>query len=520
MTKKLGGLEGSNPTEAPNTLILRSKSKATPKSRSTLESPIIVCPGGDLILHYVSSASAETHYWKVDRETLRKQSSYFNVLLDPTRSFMENNSLASQLANLSTSDALPVVKLPTNAISDLYGMEAFELFLQMCCLESLKTGTAQDGEDSLMAVFFRNLHSRPPSLIARLIAIAGFYQNEERVCQVLRNLNYLGRNKSQEKFSQETLRLGEDRIRQCIFIARALKEHTILRRLSHALVVLGSKHWAQPPENPGIPHLPWQYLADGLEWQLFYRRQCVLNTIADLQAYFLRKFGGLDTEQQNPTTASSGAARNLLNNQERAVQCRAGLDNANQCDLFHLGQMTRFFSVRTKSVFIGSNYIDPDFRPPSTSDETVSTPHHVPPVPDIASILVALKKCPDYQIDQNHNACGIRRRLLPILDCIEKFVMDGYGLLGVQADEFDTSRNSIGPSWAEGYTRAVHITFGQISLVEYEPGHHHKRVYPFSHVSGGSLSKECRAHALFTAQKCVWEPESRNPVTSQELFHP
>ncbi|KAI2791111.1 hypothetical protein POX_c03966 [Penicillium oxalicum] len=493
--------------ETPNTLILRRK-KLPSRDQSTAESPIIVCPGGDLILHYVSSATAETYYWKVDRNTLRRQSSYFNVLLDPTRSFIESQSLAKQLATLSGSNVLPIVKLPATPFSELYGIDALELFLQVTFLTSLKVTPLNEGEESLESLFSRNVLALPLSSIARLIAVAQFYQNEASVYQVLKDLKYLEKSKFQlHKFSQKTMKLDEDRIRQTIVIAKFLRESEIVKKSSHALVVSGSTHWTQAPEVPDGPHLPWQFLADGMEEELFYRRQCVLNTINDSQAYFLRKYGGLDPGPQS--FVASGALRPRTTLPDRTYQCRAGLDNANQCDIFELGQMIRFFSVRAKSIFIGSSYIDPDFSPPSThSDDTAD---QIVPVPDLASILVALKKYPDYHIDQNHHACGLRRRLLPILDCIEKFVMDGRGLLGITPDWSDPARGSQETRWKWAFAKTVHITLDQISHVELEPGPWHNPSDRSSRPSNGTrinLTQEQRARALFTARRRVWEPET------------
>ena len=254
--------------ETPNTLILRRK-KLPSRDQSTAESPIIVCPGGDLILHYVSSATAETYYWKVDRNTLRRQSSYFNVLLDPTRSFIESQSLAKQLATLSGSNVLPIVKLPATPFSELYGIDALELFLQVTFLTSLKVTPLNEGEESLESLFSRNVLALPLSSIARLIAVAQFYQNEASVYQVLKDLKYLEKSKFQlHKFSQKTMKLDEDRIRQTIVIAKFLRESEIVKKSSHALVVSGSTHWTQAPEVPDGPHLPWQFLADGMEGKL------------------------------------------------------------------------------------------------------------------------------------------------------------------------------------------------------------------------------------------------------------
>jgi hypothetical protein len=246
---------------------------------------------------------------------------------------------------------------------------------------------------------------------------------------------------------------------------------------------------------------------------LYYRRQCVLNTVTDLQAYFLRAYGALEEleEDMKPTSTSA-------------------------CDAFHLGQMTRFFALRTKTIFLGSTLIDPDFSPDLEDDEytpanTNNNSSNTPPIPstDITALLASLKQCPDYQIDSNHTGCGIRRRFLPALDCIERFVGDGRGLLGISLRLWDrdidkSTSSSAKPSlpsrssWANRALRraqTVDIRSAKITAVHYNnnkkknnnannpPG---PAPTPLRSGSGsGSASQEEDARLLFTARRRNWE---------------
>jgi hypothetical protein len=239
--------------------------------------------------------------------------------------------------------------------------------------------------------------------------------------------------------------------------------------------------------------------------ELYYRRQCVLNTITDLQAYFLRKYGALESDEPMPTT--SKAVPHHTTHQHRVFQCRAGLGNASQCDLFHLGQMTRFFALRAKSIFIGSTLIDPDFSPPGAEDEDDGEEQPSPSL-DISSLIVSLKKHPDYQIDLNHQACGVKRRLLPILDGIEKFVMDGRGMLGVVPSIWEQPENRQRLQWKSGalFAEEVCIILNQISYVNIGP--RGAAVTKGSSYSARLLSQEDHARALFTAKKRKWEPDT------------
>lgn len=52
------------------------------------------------------------------------------------------------------------------------------------------------------------------------------------------------------------------------------------------------------------------------------------------------------------------------------------------------------------------------------------SPRSLETVPDIftmeiGQLIATLKQCPSYQIDKNHTNCGLRTRILPILDFIE-----------------------------------------------------------------------------------------------------
>jgi hypothetical protein len=207
---------------------------------------------------------------------------------------------------------------------------------------------------------------------------------------------------------------------------------------------------------------------------------------------------------------------NIPNQQTKPYQCRCGLGNSSACDAFHLGQMMRFFALRTKTIFLGSTLIDPDFNPDMDENEienenlgaaeTLSSERSLPPT-DITALISSLKQCPDYQIDSNHTACGIRRRFLPSLDCIEGFVGDERGLLGVNMRYWRRGEaplgGSSGPwpqilgSWANRAHRralAIDIRLSRISGVP--------------NMSRGMPAAEFReedARLLFTAKKRNWE---------------
>lgn len=169
--------------------------------------------------------------------------------------------------------------------------------------------------------------------------------------------------------------------------------------------------------------------------------------------------------------------------------------------------MVRFFTIRAKTVFLGSSLLDPDFTLDSDDEDGRGDENggliSEPPT-DITAIIASLKQFPDYQIDSNHTGCGIRRRIIPALDCIERFVCDGRGLLGVSSPrsvngDGDTIQKSLSAtSWtnrALRRARRVDIRFSKINAVSYTtPGS-----------SWRSVSLEEDARLFLTAKKRYWE---------------
>lgn len=238
--------------------------------------------------------------------------------------------------------------------------------------------------------------------------------------------------------------------------------------------------------------------------ELYYRRQCVLNTITDLQAYFLRAYGALEEPEDPKQVLSNPASVPTTALRPRQFQCRMAFGNSSACDAFHLGQMTRFFTLRTKTVFLGSSLIDPDFDPEDNltraNDDTVGRRQSGPPT-DITAIITSLKTFPDYQIEPSHTGCGVRRRIVPALDCIEKFVADGRGLLGISL------RHSPSPSSA---TSLASVSWSNRALprakaVDIRSSSINDICYPSRRSSRSASSQEDEARLFFTARTRNWE---------------
>lgn len=171
--------------------------------------------------------------------------------------------------------------------------------------------------------------------------------------------------------------------------------------------------------------------------------------------------------------------------------------------------MVRFFAIRTKTVFLGSSLLDSDFSLGSDEEDGYGNGDGdgeattTSPPTDIIAILASLKQLPDYQIDSNHTGCGIRRRMVPALDCIERFVGDGRGLLGISSPQptdrdAETNPPLAASSWRTRSLRRaqrVDIRFSKISAVHYTPPGESSR----------TVSQEEDARLFFTAKKRYWE---------------
>lgn len=176
---------------------------------------------------------------------------------------------------------------------------------------------------------------------------------------------------------------------------------------------------------------------------MYRRRQFILNTITDIQAHFLRAYGALEEEERKDEYPPHGHAAG--SSRQRPIQCRLGYSNSRACDSFHLGEMIGFFSLRSKTIFLGSTLIDPDFdvdgdchsirniniNEEEDDEEPVQSTPNRGATTDILSIIASLRQIPDYQLDPSHTGCGIRRQLLPVLDCVDRFVSHVRGVVGL-----------------------------------------------------------------------------------------
>ncbi|KAI1322704.1 hypothetical protein F5Y16DRAFT_415588 [Xylariaceae sp. FL0255] len=184
-------------------------------------------------------------------------------------------------------------------------------------------------------------------------------------------------------------RADENVLRQKILVSWLLDMPVRFKAATRELIMNGSCQWGffgSREERGKEETATWWYLQDGLEEELEYRRTRILRTIASVQNHFI-------------TLYTSSARRG-------SRQCKLGYDSSVSCDSFQLGEIFKFLSSRDL-LFAADFSPDSVYGMPDTS--------RLP----IESILATLRQCPSYQIDKNHTNCGLRTRLLPILDFLQ-----------------------------------------------------------------------------------------------------
>lgn len=249
--------------------------------------------------------------------------------------------------------------------------------------------------------------------------------------------------------------------------------------------------------------------------ELYYRHQCILHTIIDLQTHFLYLYGALDYPPEPESAASSKSTASNSTTRPapaRSIQCRWGSGNSIACDSFHLGEFIRFLSVRTGTLSLGSSLIDPDLDPDSSHplDFPNSFLGHsgfagTTGMPtDILNLLAALRQCPDYQIDPTHSNCGIRRRLNPLLDYIEVFATSEHtvGLCLIRWRELVETESWKGKC-ATMNTGAVNVSHSKlIDSIMYATTNGNTFHVPMCDTCDRANKK---GKAVFTAKRRIWD---------------
>jgi hypothetical protein len=340
----------------------------------------VLVPTGDLVLDIRHEEGGRLFSYRVDSNALRQTSRYFDRLL--SNRFSEGVGLsASHTALIESGKYATIADAPPEVLFRVSIIDIGRIS---------KVSTIQQ----LAADFFRILHgleltkaATPPPLanLANLAVVADRFDAIAAVSQYVLKKKYLqtlDAKKSSKGRPQKMGYVEEERARQKLFVGLFFDHPLWVAKSSSQLILRNSARWSSPdaPEEEYAGPLWWD-LPDGVEDELMQRREYILETINSLQSHFLK----------------------LYSSRER--QCRLGYDSSVQCDSFQLGEMVRF-CVKAGTLRLQGTIYD-----------TEEEPHQY--MGDIDRLLEALRQCSSYQIDRNHAHCGLRVRLLPLLDWVQ-----------------------------------------------------------------------------------------------------
>lgn len=178
----------------------------------------------------------------------------------------------------------------------------------------------------------------------------------------------------------------EEKLRQRILIGLMLDHSPWVEKYSARLIMRGSAL-----RDLSDTDALWWDLPGRVEDEVAFRRICILNTIQALQDYFLAAYS------------------------TRVRQCRLGYDSSAECDSFQFGEMVRFF-LKIGTLRLQGSLLNPEDTPSEYDG-------------DLLLLIERLKQIPEYQVDRNHSHCGIRTRIVPLLDLITT-ALQGVGICG------------------------------------------------------------------------------------------
>ncbi|KAK8025894.1 hypothetical protein PG990_003717 [Apiospora arundinis] len=350
--------------------------------------------------------------FRVDAGVLRRQSQYFDRLLGDTR-FQEAKTIAAALEALTLRDVKPadadVGDLPWIQVVDddeathyPHRDKVFADFLSILHGKETATAAAANAAAAAAAAAAAVSAASAASAAANTTANATSATKAKTTPAVVAatpgvTLDFVAAlaykwpltqrkqppsgNNGEEitKMSRKT----ESVLRQKILVSYLLDQPPRFLAATRELIMNGSCKWtAFPDPTEAVDEESWWYLQDELEQELQYRRECILNTLASIPRHFLALYSS------------------------RTRQCKLGYDSSAACDSYQLGEMFKFF-VNKNLLFLV------DFSPASL-DRIVDTS-----LMPVESILAALKQVPSYQIDSHHKNCGLRTRILPVLEFVQ-----------------------------------------------------------------------------------------------------
>lgn len=392
------------------------------------EDVIEIVNHGDVVLHieHTIDKSAVTRSFRASSSILKDYSKYFSSLLQPER-FSEAASVETAHHILrekyGTSADAPIDELPVLKIQDVGRIQVRSIGPLLTDFLSILHG--KDTQPTL-----------PAANLANLAIVADRFDAIERV------KSYVVRKKMIRAIDGKTTAktdaaLSEEKVRQRMLVGLVFDDQAWVEKYSSRLITKG---WvgAEASSSSAL----WWDLPLGIEEELAYRRECVLETIQSLQSHFL----------------------GLYLSRER--QCKLGYDSSSQCDSFQLGEMMRFFT-RVGTLQLQGIIID-TIEPPAAY------------AGDLKNLLDTLRQVPEYQIDKFHTHCGIRTKLVPILQILEYCI---------------TQAGICAQCWREARTEAAWLG-AKRPLLWKRSGHHLR--------DGGHKERHTGTREMFTASEHDW----------------
>ncbi|KAH8728201.1 hypothetical protein GQ44DRAFT_702778 [Phaeosphaeriaceae sp. PMI808] len=424
--------------------------------------PLVVCPGGDLILDVAQDESGERYTYRVDSRTLQQSSRYFENLLSDR--FSEGQQLSAALEALRLGEYADMAEVPVDVLPHISIINTSRIAIS-------KSSAVQN----LLADFLRAVHgldlgtSNPPvANLANLAVVADRFDAVASLSKYVRRKKYLQVIDAKSSGKRNPT-LTEERVRQKLFIGLLFDHPPWVTKYSKHLMLRDSVQWRPGVEEDHTKALWWD-IPNGVEDEMIRRREHILETINSLQAYFLKLY-------------TSG---------ER--QCTLGYDTSLQCDSFQLGEMVRFFHKIDTVRMQGKIY-----------DNTEPTYY----LGDIDRLLLSLRQCSNYQIDSNHAHCGLRARILPLLDLVHnQLKFDSVSLdIGICSECWENHRSAYAWMLAKRpllwtHPRSFVETRNYRTLAAGMTKKGHQRM------PSSCLSKHVAVRDLFTAVEREWS--SRN----------
>lgn len=337
-----------------------------------------IAADGDIVLrisHRTSWANYELTF-RVGLVALRGSSTYFERLLQTGR-FEEGALIAERHRDLCKKHG-SLTKLPSEQ-------------LPVVNIEDIGRISAVKSIEPLMSDFLCILHGKdvqtslPTANLANLAVVADRFSATECLRAYVKRKKVLQAIDGKTTPKQDTS-LSEEKTRQRLLVGLMLDYPTWIEKYSARVIAKG---WVS--HEADISDALWWDLPGRVEEEIALRRECVLETIQSLQAHFLNLYS------------------------TRTRQCRLGYDSSPECDSFQFGEMVRFF-IRTGTLRLKGTML--------TADDDRAAYEG-----DIFLLLERMKQVPEYQIDRNHSHCGIRTRLVPLVDLVAA-ALQHVGLCG------------------------------------------------------------------------------------------